>query len=57
MTLDVVSEVLQRMKVAIVCLQDQSEIHYAMPVRVMNEEAVRAMKEMSRTAKDLYRVK
>ena len=40
-TLDVVNEVIQRMQVTIVCLQNQSEIHYAMPVRVMNEEASR----------------
>ena len=57
--LDVVSEVLQRMQVTIVCLQNQSEIHYAMPVRVMNEEATRyheAWKEIAdrhKTAKDV----
>ena len=58
-TLDVVSEVLQRMQVTIVCLQNQSEIHYAVPVRVMNEEATRyheAWKEIAdrhKAAKDV----
>ena len=58
-TLDVVSEVLQNMQVTIVCLQNQSEIHYAMPVRVMNEEATRyheAWKEIAdrhKAAKDV----
>jgi len=40
LTLDVVSEVIQRMQVSIVCLQNQSDVHYAMPVRVMNEEVI-----------------
>ena len=45
LTLDVVSEVIQRMQVSIVCLQNQSDVHYAMPVRVMNEEAARYHEE------------
>ena len=40
LTLDVVSEVIQQMQVSIVCLQNQSDVHYAMPVRVMNEEVI-----------------
>ena len=48
-TLDVVSEVVQKMKVTIVCLQNQSDIHYAMPVRVMNEEAARYYEEWKAT--------
>lgn len=33
------------MQVSIVCLQNQSDVHYAMPVRVMNEEAARYHEE------------
>ena len=44
-TLDIVNEVVQKMQVTIVCLQNQSEIHYAMPVRIMNEEATRYHEE------------
>ena len=45
LTLDVVGKVVQRMQVTIVCLQNQSDVHYAMPVRVMNEEAARYHEE------------
>lgn len=39
-TLDVANEVINGMQVTLVSLQNQSAIHYAMPVRVMNEEAI-----------------
>jgi len=48
--IDVVQKVCRGMMVTIIHLQNQTDIHYAMPVRVMNEEAAYYHREWRRAA-------
>jgi len=49
-TLDVVKKVIDGVRVTMIFLQNQTDIHYAMPVRVMNEEAAYYYREWRRAA-------
>ena len=48
-TLDVVKKVIDGVRVTMIFLQNQTDIHYAMPVRVMNEEAAYYYREPVKT--------
>ncbi|MBE5883509.1 MAG: transposase [Lachnospiraceae bacterium] len=56
-TADVMCEVGQDMRVALIALENQSDIHYAMPVRVMNAESIQYHKQWRVTAKHHRKVK
>ena len=50
-TADVVKEVHHGIRVNVIFLENQSEVHYAMPVRVMNEESAHYHKQWRKRAK------
>ena len=50
-TADIVRKVGCGMRVALVALENQTDIHYAMPVRVMNAESVQYHKQWRESAK------
>ena len=50
-TADIVREVRFCMRVAVIALENQSEIHYAMPIRIMNIEAANYHRQWRKRAK------